>query len=67
MLQLAGKVLIHCAANFRVTAFYVSARPYVPANSLTFTVSMRRFEQMARNMDESFLTTESWNEVKERL
>jgi hypothetical protein len=47
--------------------FDVSARPCVPENTLTFTVPMRRFEQMARNMDESFLITESWNSVRKRL
>jgi hypothetical protein len=47
--------------------FDVSARPEAPADSLTFTAPMRRFEQMVLNMDESFLITESWNEVKQRL
>jgi uncharacterized protein (DUF169 family) len=47
--------------------FDVSARPCVPEEVLTFTVPMRRFEQMVANMDESFLITKSWNEVRERL
>ena len=47
--------------------FDVSARPCVPQHTLTFTVPMRRFEQMVANMDESFLITESWNAVRERL
>lgn len=47
--------------------FDVSARPWVPQNKLTFTVPMKRFEQMVRNMDESFLITESWNLVGSRL
>jgi len=47
--------------------FDVSARPCVPENTLTFTVPMPRFEQIARNMDESFLITKSWDEVRDRL
>jgi len=47
--------------------FDVSARPCVPENVLTFAVPMRRFEQMIRNMDESFLITGSWNAVRNRL
>lgn len=47
--------------------FDVSARPCVPANTLTFTVPVRRLEAMARNMDESFLITESWRMVRNRL
>ncbi|MFN2109855.1 MAG: DUF169 domain-containing protein, partial [Anaerolineae bacterium] len=47
--------------------FDVSSRPCVPANTLTFTIPMRRWKVMARNMDESFLITESWRSVKNRL
>jgi hypothetical protein len=47
--------------------FDVSARPRVPASTLTFAIPMERFEQMVRNMDESFLITGSWNSVRERL
>ena len=47
--------------------FDVSARPYVPENMLTFTVPIKRFMQMVYNMDESFLITESWNIVKQRI
>lgn len=47
--------------------FDISARPVVPENILTFTVPMRRFIAMVRNMDESFLTTQSWQMVKKRL
>ena len=46
--------------------FDVSARPCVPADTLTFTIPNRRFEQMVENMDESFLLTNSWQKVKER-
>ena len=47
--------------------FDVSARPYVPANTLTFSVPMKKFTQMVADMDESFLITESWEKVKGRM
>jgi len=47
--------------------FDVSARPYVPENALSFSVSMRKFERMVRNMEESFLTTKSWKAVQKRI
>ena len=47
--------------------FDVTTRPFVPANTLTFTVPLKRFEQMVRNMDESFLITGSWEAVRARL
>lgn len=47
--------------------FDISARPHVPQSMLTFTVPMPRFEQMVANMDESFLITDSWKEVKARI
>jgi len=47
--------------------FDVSARPQVPAAQLTFTVPMRRFEQMVANMDESFLSTAAWGTVRDRI
>lgn len=47
--------------------FDVSARPCVPANTLTFTIPMSRFVQMVQNMDESFLVTKTWNAVRERM
>lgn len=47
--------------------FDVSARPCVPGGKLTFTVPMHRLEQMAQNMDESFLITKSWGLVRQRL
>jgi uncharacterized protein (DUF169 family) len=45
----------------------VSARKYIPDNMLTFTIPVKRFEEMLGNMDESFLITESWKAVKERI
>jgi hypothetical protein len=47
--------------------FDVSARPGVDANSLSFSVPMKKFERMVADMDESFLITESWEKVKSRL
>lgn len=47
--------------------FDVSARPCVPENVLTFSVPMKRFEKMVGYMEESFLITESWRTVKERI
>ena len=47
--------------------FDVSARPYVPENTLSFSVSMRKFERMVRNMEESFLTTNSWKAIQKRI
>jgi hypothetical protein len=47
--------------------FDVSARPCVPENTLTFSIPMKRFEEMVGDMDESFLTTDSWASVKRRI
>jgi hypothetical protein len=47
--------------------FDVSARPCVAAGKMTFSMPMHRLEQMALNMDESFLITKSWALVRKRL
>jgi hypothetical protein len=47
--------------------FDVSARPFVSSDTLTFSVPMNRFEQMIDNVEESFLTTESWNRIRTRI
>jgi len=47
--------------------FDVSARRFVPENILSFSVSIRKFERMVRNMKESFLTTHSWKAVRKRI
>ena len=47
--------------------FDVSARPQVPANILTFTIPIMRFEQMVANMDESYLITPAWDQVRTRI
>lgn len=47
--------------------FDVSARPYVPADTLSLAMPMRRFVSMVANMEESFLATQSWAKVRQRL
>jgi hypothetical protein len=47
--------------------FDVSARPCVPAATLTFAVPVNRFKRMVDNMDQSFLITGSWEAVKKRI
>lgn len=44
----------------------ISARPYVGENTLSFAVPYPKFERMVKNMDESFLTTDSWAELRNR-
>ncbi len=46
--------------------FDVSARPYVPKDTLSFSVPMNKFSNMVHDMDESFLITPSWKKVKRR-
>jgi hypothetical protein len=48
-------------------AFDPSARPYVPANTLTFAAPMKKFVTMVADMDESFLITPTWSEVTRRF
>ncbi len=47
--------------------FDVSARPFVNKGELTFAAPMSKFGKMVENMDESFLTTASWDKVRKRL
>jgi uncharacterized protein (DUF169 family) len=47
--------------------FDVSARPYVPENTLSFALPMKKFKKMIQYMDESFLATEDWQKVCKRL
>jgi uncharacterized protein (DUF169 family) len=47
--------------------FDVSARPCVPENTLTFAVPFERLVEMVANMEESFLITNSWKSVKQRI
>ena len=47
--------------------FDPSARPFVPENALSFAIPMPKFERMIANMEESFLITNSWKQVLERI
>jgi hypothetical protein len=47
--------------------FDVTARFYVPKETLTFAVPMNKFIRIVHNMEESFLITRSWEKVKKRL
>ena len=47
--------------------FDVSARPHVGKDELTFSIPIRRFEQLIGYMDESFLITGSWQKIKSRM
>lgn len=47
--------------------FDVSARPCVPESVLSFSIPMSKFTIMIDYMDESFLITESWKKVQERI
>ncbi len=47
--------------------FDVSARPFVPAPTLSFAAPMNKFTAMVDNMDESFLITNSWKAVRKRI
>ncbi|MDI6783972.1 MAG: DUF169 domain-containing protein [bacterium] len=47
--------------------FDISARLCVQSNVLSFSIPMEKFIRMVNNMDESFLITESWKKVKERI
>ncbi|HSW39362.1 MAG TPA: DUF169 domain-containing protein [Acidobacteriota bacterium] len=62
---------LHEAQELRPRAvlgmFDVSARPGVEPDVLTFSVPMKKFERMVDDMDESFLITQSWEQVKARL
>ena len=46
--------------------FDISARPYVGDGILTFAAPMSKFQRMVDNMDESFLTTETWAALRSR-
>ncbi|NLH48594.1 MAG: DUF169 domain-containing protein [Myxococcales bacterium] len=47
--------------------FDISARPTVPPEVLSYTIPAALLREMAANLDESFLTTDSWKIVKRRL
>lgn len=47
--------------------FDVSARPYVPAGTLSFAVPMATLARMAALADETFLGTRAWEKVRRRI
>jgi len=47
--------------------FDISARPYVPPETLTIAIPWKKFVRMVDNMGESFLITGSWAKIKQRL
>lgn len=47
--------------------FDVSARPFVPKDTLSFAVPMTKFRSMVDDMEESFLITQSWAKVNKRI
>jgi uncharacterized protein (DUF169 family) len=47
--------------------FDPSARPCVPEDILTFAIPMKRFTKMIGYMEESFLITETWTNVRRRI
>lgn len=47
--------------------FDVSARPCIPSEMLSFAVPANRLFEMIKNMEESFLTTASWEKLKKRI
>jgi uncharacterized protein (DUF169 family) len=46
--------------------FDVSARPFVPKETLSFSIPIKKFIAMVNNMDESFLIGESWAKALRR-
>jgi hypothetical protein len=47
--------------------FDVSARPYVPKETLSFALPMKKLAGMVGDMDKSFLVTKSWERVQKRI
>jgi hypothetical protein len=43
--------------------FDPSARPHIEKDRLSFSVPMKKFVKMIRNMDESFLITQTWKNI----
>jgi hypothetical protein len=46
--------------------FDISARPCVGENTLSFAIPFPKFQRMVDNMSESFLTTDSWKDLRKR-
>ena len=47
--------------------FDVSARPFVPADRLTFAVPISKLRRMICDAEESFLITDSWKTIQKRI
>ena len=47
--------------------FDISARPAISEQTLAFSVPMPKFVRMVADMPESFLTTTSWGEIRQRM
>lgn len=47
--------------------FDPSARPFVPKNTLSFAVPVKRLIEMVDNIEESFLTTATWQTIRKRI
>jgi hypothetical protein len=47
--------------------FDLSARPYVAPDILTMAIPWMRFAEIVENMPESFLITDSWDQLRKRL
>jgi hypothetical protein len=47
--------------------FDPSARVSVPKDMLTLAVPMKKFVKMVDNMEESFLITDTWQKVQQRI
>lgn len=47
--------------------FDPSARPCVPANTLSFAIPMKKFIKIVSYMEETFLITPTWDKVKHRF
>jgi hypothetical protein len=47
--------------------FDPSARPFVAADELSFSVPFNKFKTMVENMEESFLTTPTWTTLQKRI
>ncbi len=46
--------------------FDISARPCVGENTISFAAPFAKFQRMVENMDQSFLTTDSWKALRHR-
>jgi hypothetical protein len=47
--------------------FDPSARPCVPLDILTIAIPIKKFEKMIGYMDDSFLTTKTWDTVRSKI